>query len=391
MAVPSAAPLLPFLSANTRQWSAQTLGRFEQKLKLVRERNCDKLPASAVLGVYDDKSDRQDYPPCDGIYWWTNGFWPGLLWQAYHHTQEPRYRQVAQHLEEKLDACFLGFSGLHHDVGFMYLLSAVADYRLTGASTSRTRGLHAATLLAGRFNQNGFIRAWDKVRGQEVTGLVIIDSMLNIPLLYWASEETGDPRFAQIANRHADTVARHFIRPDGSVCHMMDFDPHTGVFLREPGGQGMGPGSSWSRGQGWALYGFTIAYRHTGDIRFLAIAEKIATYLVAQLKKTDQVPSDFRQPADSPLCDDSAAALIACGMLELARFSSSGQTVLLRSAVIILRRLVETCDWDEQKDGFLRNCTTSYHDAHPNVNLIYGDYYFYEALLKLQDQEYFLW
>lgn len=131
---------------------------------------------------------------------------------------------------------------------------------------SRIRAMHAATLLAGRYNPNGrFLRAWNG----DKTGWMIVDCLMNLSLLYWASDETGDPRYAEIAQNHADTALRVLLRPDGSCNHIAVLDPVTGELTGAPAGQGYAPGSSWSRGQSWAVYGFALSAKHTGEARYL--------------------------------------------------------------------------------------------------------------------------
>ncbi len=380
------------LSGSDSQWAVRTAQIFEQKLRRVRERSAEKVPARAVDGVHDNKADGGTYPPDDGLCWWTNGFWAGLLWQAYHATADRRYAEIARYTERRLDECFDSYLGLHHDVGFMFLPSAVADYRTTGDSTARRRGLHAANLLAGRFNPAGFIRAWNDIPGQnsDTRGWAIIDCMFNIPLLYWASEETHDPRFGKIAQIHADTVARHFVREDGSVRHIVEFDPDTGAFVRDYGGQGYARGSSWTRGQAWGLYGFLISFKHTGAVRYLAMAEKIANYFMNHIPADGHIPVDFCQPDEPKLYDDIAAAVAACGLIELAGLLPDGERYTA-AALKLLRVLDDAADWDPDSDGFLRNCSADYHGSMHNVNYTYGDYFFYEALLKLTGQELYIW
>lgn len=381
------------LQQSTRQWAEETARRFEAKLEAVRERSARKIPARAIDGVHDNKADGGSYNPDDGLCWWTNGFWAGILWQAFHATGDRRYAQIARFTEEQLDGCFQSYLGLHHDVGFMFLPSAVADYRITGEEDARRRGLHAANLLAGRFNPAGFIRAWNDIPGSDsdTRGWAIIDCMFNIPLLYWASEETGDPRFRRIAMTHADTVAANFVRPDGSVRHIVEFDPETGAFVRDYGGQGYAQGSSWTRGQTWGLYGFVMSFKHTGAVRYLAMAEKIAAYFIAHIPEDGRIPVDFCQPAQPAWQDDIAAAVAACGLIELANLVPDRQAFYLQPALKLLRVLAETADWDHGTDGWLRNCSADYHGPLHNVNYVYGDYYFYEALLKLTGQELYLW
>lgn len=370
----------------TPLWAAGTADRFTAKLREVCRRSAGKIPARAIDGVHDNKADGRAYNPDDGLCWWTNGFWAGMLWRAFAKTGEAAFAEAARFTEVQLDACFTtGFYGLHHDVGFMWLPSAVADYRLTGDPDARRRGLHAASLLAGRFNPAGFIRAWNDIPGQDsdTRGWVIIDSLLNIPLLYWAGEETGDPRYARIARIHADTVAANFVRLDGSVRHIVEFDPDTGAFVREHGGQGYARGSSWTRGQAWGLYGFALSARRTGAVRYLAMAEKIAAWFIARIPENGQIPVDFCQPAEPDYKDDIAAAAAACGLLLLARLAPAEAERYTAAAETLLRRLADTADWDPDHDGFLRNCSADYHGKLHNVNYTYGDAFFYEALLAL--------
>ena len=220
------------VTGNDKAWVDSVIEKITNKMEVVSERSKNKIPAKAVDGVHDDRSvETLDWNDDDGINWWTNGFWGGMLWLMYHETKEEKYADIARISEKKLDRCFEYYYGLHHDVGFMWLPTAVADYRLTKNPEARRRALHAANLLAGRFNPVGkFIRAWNNVGEDDTRGWAIIDCLFNIPLLYWAFEETEDPRFKQIAMLHADTVMDTFIRPDGSVNHIVEFDPfHGGV------------------------------------------------------------------------------------------------------------------------------------------------------------------
>lgn len=215
-------------------WAEEVLDRIRSKMEWVSEKNRDRIPYTTDEdGNYDDKSDMTlAWRTDDGINWWTNGFWGGIMWLMYQDTGNEKYAEIARLSEQKMERCFSDFYGLHHDVGFMFMPTAVADYRLTGNADSRRIGMHAANLLAGRFNPAGrFIRAWNDL-GEDTRGWAIIDCMINISLLYWATEESGDPRFRQTAMMHADTVMQHFVRPDGSVNHIVEFDPETGVFVK---------------------------------------------------------------------------------------------------------------------------------------------------------------
>ena len=220
---------------NYQAWAEEVLEKVKEKMVWVSEKNKDIIPYTTdANGNYDDRSsEEKEWNHDDGLNWWTNGFWGGIMWLLYQDTQEEKYAQIARVSEQKMEKCFESYFGLHHDVGFMFLPTAVADYRLTGHEDSKRIAMHAANLLAGRFNPVGkFIRAWNQVPGSDTRGWAIIDCMFNICLLYWASEESADPRFRQIAMMHADTVMENFIRPDGSVCHIVEFDPETGVMVK---------------------------------------------------------------------------------------------------------------------------------------------------------------
>ncbi len=388
------------MSVNERnvKWIKEADRKIVEKMEWLSEKSKNKIPYTAIDGVHDDKSSNiQQFQLDDGINWWTNGFWGGMLWQMYYKTRNEKYADIAQISEEKLKQCFTDFYGLHHDVGFMFLLTYVADYKLTGSDEGRRFGLHAANLLAGRFNPAGkFIRAWNgelKEGEDDNRGWAIIDSMLNIPLLYWASEETKDPRFKHIAMMHADTLMENFVRKDGSVRHIVQFNPDTGEMERDYGGQGYAQGSSWTRGQAWGLYGFMMSYIHTGEERYLATAKRIAHYFISNIPEDGLIPVDFRQPAEPFWYDDTAAAIAACGLLAVAEaVGELEQNIYHRPAVKMMKALYEEhCDCSKNSDCFLQKCTAAYHDKKHEFPIIYGDYYFIEAIFRLSETSVYLW
>ncbi len=381
---------------SNQEWVGEALEKVREKMQWVSEKNRDKIPyTTGADGSYDDRSDEsRSWGMDDGLNWWTNGFWGGIMWLLYQDTGEERYREIAGISEHKLEKCFDQYYGLHHDVGFMYLPTAVADYRLTGNEEGRRIGMHAANLLAGRFNPVGkFIRAWNQNEDNDTRGWAIIDCLLNLSLLYWASEESGDPRFRQIAMMHADTVLANFLRPDGSVCHIVEFDPESGRMVKSYGGQGYGDGSSWTRGQGWAVYGFANSYTHTGKKEYLEAARKVADYCIANLPESGIIPVDFRQPQEPAWEDSCAACVIACGLLEVARHvSDSEKEKYENAAVTILRAIADTrADWTENCDAIVQNCTGAYHSPEHHFTMVYADYYFIEGLYKLAGIGRLLW
>lgn len=322
--------------------------------------------------------------PFDGNGWWTGGFWPGLMWQLFKATGENLFRQEALRTENMLTEEFRSFSALNHDVGFMYLLSSDLHNRLIPDEQAARDTLHAATLLAGRFNPAGFLSAWNGER----PGWAIVDSMMNLSLLYRATEISGDPRFARIARIHADTTIREFVREDGSCNHIVIFDPDTGKVLDRPAGQGYAPGSSWSRGQAWGLYGFVISYAHTGEKRYLNTARKIANYFIGRIRPDGLTDCDFCQPADEERIDNIAGAIAACGLLHLSEMTDRPEESdrFRQNAIRLLSAMDSLCaDWNPEHMGILTKCTAAYHNdgAGRHINIVYGDYFFTEAVMRL--------
>ena len=208
-----------FLQEKDEEWLQEIFEKLDRKVMRECGRLEDRIPYIPVNGRYSEDWGEKD------IAWWTNGFWGGLLWQMYHATNRPEYRRSAERVEERLDRSLEEYENLYHDVGFMWMHTAVADYSLTGNRKSYVRGQHAANLLAGRFNVLGnYIRAWN----DDKAGWMIVDCLMNLSLLYWATEQTDDPRFAAIARRHADTALEKVLRPDGSCNHIAILNPETG-------------------------------------------------------------------------------------------------------------------------------------------------------------------
>lgn len=347
-------------------------------------RNCDVIGAAFPHVANGPHGEYNRENPS----FWTGGFWGGLLWLAYRETHDPKLLETAFALEEAQDRPLDEYLHIHHDVGFMWLPTAVTHYRMTGCPASRTRGLKAASHLMGRFNLNGrFIRAWNDEVYADSQGWAIIDCMMNIPLLYWASRELKDPRFAQVAMAHADTVLKSFLRPDGTVPHIVRFDPDTGEKIENLGGQGKGPDSVWSRGQAWAIYGMAISCRETGCTRYLDAARKVARTFWAALPE-DKVPYwDFCAVGEERKAKDSSAACCAAsGMLEIARLTDSPeeQTFFTDCALQLLQSMIDHCAcFDDSTQGIIRDGTVSYPAGrHINVPIIYGDFFFVEALAK---------
>ncbi len=363
-------------------------------LQKIHDKYAWSMEAAAAEGLIPYKSQGTKWigPPFEGNSWWTNGFWPALMWQLYTATKEERFLTEARRVQELLKIELVRHDMLHHDVGFMFLLSLGTDWRLTGDREALRQTLIAADVLAGRYNPAGFIRAWNG-KGRE--GWAIVDCLMNLPLLYFAWEQTGDPRYLNIAKCHADTAIRYFLREDGSCNHIVIFDPYTGQMLDSPGGQGYEKGSSWSRGQAWALYGFTLSHLHTGEQRYLDAAQRAARYFIANIREDGLTDCDFRQPKGEERIDNIAAACSACGLLELNKLvgGEAGQAYLAAALRMLNAMASLSADWTQNSFGILQKCTASYHDdgAGRHVNIVYGDYFFTEAIAKLAGTDPMFW
>lgn len=371
---------------NDHVWASGIAEKIYEKLKMSVKRTAGKIPYLTVNGIFDDQSDR--------ISWWTNGFYGGLLWQLYHAYGDDIFCKAAVKIEDKLDRNLMDYSGMDHDSGFKWLLTSVANYKLTKCERSKNRGLLAADSLAGRFNLAGrFIRAWNDGGDGNTAGWAIIDSMMNLPLLYWAAKETNDPRFSHIAKAHADTAIRAFVRENGSVNHIVQFDASTGEIIGTLGGQGKEIGSSWTRGQAWAIYGFILSYLHSGDENCLKTAKKVASYFVSCIPESDLIPVDFCQDGGLDWEDSTAAAIAACGMLEIEKVVPEEEKPFYHDTAMRLLKALEEkrTNWSTEADYILENGSVAYHDEKHNFPIVYGDYFFTEAVFKLCGKELFMW
>jgi unsaturated chondroitin disaccharide hydrolase len=232
------------------------------------------------------------------------------------------------------------------------------------------------------------------MKGYDSTGGAIVDTLMNLPLLYLATEITGDPRFKSIAMRHADTMLEYMLRPDGSANHQLVFDINSGELIATPGGQGYESGSSWSRGQAWAVYGYALSYRHTGEKRYLDAAKRAASYFIANTSLTGFIPlSDFRAPSEPVYYDTTAGAAGACGLLEIAEHVGELEKPLYtENAKKIIRAIDEKyCDYDPDTDGIVDGGSVSYHAPKHHERIIYGDYFFTEAVLRILGKDFLIW
>ena len=374
------------IGTEKREWVEAVWEKTKNKLYDTSARIGANFPYTTKNGKYEEFAVEND------IAWWTNGFWPCMMLQMYHATGDTGFLSIAQECEDKLDEALYDYDKLIHDVGFMWDISAFADYRLTGHEKSRKRGLMAAAVLMSRYKvDGGFIRAWNLPEAQN---WAIIDCMMNLPLLYRASEILGDRRFARVAENHADTTMRHFVRPDGSCEHVLELDERTGEPVGKPHTQGYSVDSSWSRGQAWALYGFALSYLFTGRRQYLDTAKRIAHYFLANVGEDGVPDSDFRAPKDPVVKDASAGACAACGLIEIARLSGVYERRLyLDGAWKLLHGLAEhCCDFSKEEMSIVQMGTEAFHSpTGVHIPMIYSDSFFLEALLKLRGNDFLFW
>lgn len=319
---------------------------------------------------------------------WVDGFWTGQLWLAYAHTEDATFEQAARKWTAELAQ--LKETTLTHDLGFIFYLSNVLGYRITGDGKLLPDALQAAETFTRRYNPRGeYMQAWGRIDGPPYErGRINIDLMMNMPFFYWATAQTADPKYAQIGSRHARTSRHTLVRPDGSISQCADFDPESGAFLRQSTHQGLSHDSCWSRGLAWGLYGFAEAYRWTGDLVFLHTARRIAEYSISNAP-ADKVPFWDYNSLDIPdtYRDTSAAAVIAAGLLELADGETDktlAQHWRKEAADIALSLWQNYSTHGTTVPAILLQGSRSVPANLMNHPLVYGDYYFVETLIRLQ-------
>ncbi len=328
---------------------------------------------------------------------WMTSFWTGQLWLAYLVTGDPAYRAAAERQLSSFEHRLVNRIDESHDLGFLYTLSARAQWQITGDAKAHDLAIAAADRLITRFHPVGqYIQAWGKMNDPFEGGRIIVDCLMNLPLLFWASDQTGDPKFAEIGLAHARTTLRYIVREDGSTFHTYFFNQETGEPIGGKTAQGFADNSHWSRGQAWAIYGFALAADWTGAPDMLDAAQRVSERFWAELGD-DLVPVwDFRLAPDAPRKrDSSAGAIAACGMMKLATLVDDPalSASLQERAQRMVARLTEACfEESPEAQGLLRD--SSYNvSANRAVEqfMPFGDYFYLEALTKLSGVEVDFW
>ncbi|EOA55124.1 MULTISPECIES: glycoside hydrolase family 88 protein [Bacteroides] len=322
--------------------------------------------------------------------WWTSGFFPGVLWYLYEATGDTLLKEYACDYTSRVEK--EKYNKGNHDVGFMLYCSFGNGYRLTGNEKYKQVLLKGAESLSTRYKDHiGVIRSWDFNRAVWQYP-VIIDNMMNLELLEWASKNSDNSRFASIARSHADVTLKNHFRPDYSCWHVVSYDTITGQPEKKHTRQGYSHESSWSRGEAWALYGYVMMYRETQQKHYLAHAKKVANYILTHPRMPeDGIPYwDYDAP-DIPdtYRDASAGAIMASAFIEL---STMIQGELSRKCLMMAETQLKTLTSPEYlaepgtNGNFILKHSVGSLMEHSEVDvpLTYADYYYVEALLRYQ-------
>lgn len=319
----------------------------------------------------------------ENIYDWTSGFFPGSLWYMYEFTKDEKFKNEAlkyTHLLYDLK----DYTGTH-DLGFMVYCSYGNAFRITNDSSYVPVMVQTADNLISRFNKNTqTIRSWDFGEWQFP---VIIDNMMNLELLFWASEYTHNPKYKDVAIRHANTSMENHFRNDFSSYHVINYDTISGNVLSKGTFQGYSDESAWARGQAWGLYGYIVCYRYTHDEKYLEFAENIASFIMKNVKTDDLIPYwDYNAP-DIPNAphDASAAAVTASALLELSEIVNNDNQYY-KYAETILKNLSSKAYLAQKGEnkGFILMHSVGHLPANSEIDtpLNYADYYYLEALKR---------
>ncbi|MDU2939179.1 MAG: glycoside hydrolase family 88 protein [Enterobacteriaceae bacterium] len=342
----------------------------------------EKFPAEACVNG--------QYPLTDNVEW-TTSFWTGQLWLAWEMSGDDAFRQLA---EKHVRSFGVRIASRHdtntHDLGFLYTLSCMAAWRLTGNREARGFALQAAEALLERFHAKAhIIQAWGDLKDPEQAGRMIIDCNMNLPLLYWATEQTGDPRYAEAAKAHVMQAAKYLIRPDASTFHTYYMDVVTGEARYGNTQQGYADDSCWSRGQAWGIYGFLLSYLYTGDKTMVALSKRLANYFLNRLPEDGVCHWDLALVGTDALRDSSSAAIAVCGLLELVKqlpVTDPDRETYQQWALKIFSSLTENylTGLNEPGNGLLKHSV--YHlasDKGVDECCSWGDYFYVEALVRI--------
>lgn len=335
----------------------------------------DGFPAEAsVNNIY----------PCTPNRAWTEGFYTGMLWMCYEVTGDGKFRALAEKKLESFKTRIEKRQGTdHHDMGFLYSLSCVAAYKLTGNESAKNSAVLAADNLIERFHEKGqFIQAWGEL-GAPDNYRLIIDCLLNLPLLYWASEVTGRDIYRTIAEKHLKTTMNVIVREDGSTHHTYYFDCETGEPKYGRTHQGYSDNSAWARGQSWGVYGFMLNYIYTKMENIPPLWFEVTDYYLNNIPKDKVAYWDLFFKEGSQPRDSSSNVIAVCGILEAYKQGICDEEYL-KAAKSMLNAVIDMCSTKDmpESNGLLLHATYSISDGADECN-IWGDYFYMEALMRL--------
>lgn len=328
---------------------------------------------------------------------WNTGFWSGMLWLAYELSGNEKFRKAAEtHIDSFYERIDKKIGVNHHDMGFLYTPSCVAAYKLTGNEKAKEAAIMAARHLLTRYNEKaGFIQAWGDV-GAADNFRLIIDCMLNIPLLYWASIETGDKELDEKAYKHYKTTINNIFREDGSSYHTYFFDKDTGKPLKGVTHQGWADDSCWARGQAWGIYGLALTNKYHYTEECIPTFEAVVNYFANRLPK-DNVPywDMIFTEGDMPR-DSSSAAIAICGILEMNKYIKDEEVKTLYKKIadtMMLSLIKNYAVKDGDKSNGLLLHSTYYYKGNEGVDEcnIWGDYFYMEALTRYLKEDWNLY
>ena len=321
---------------------------------------------------------------------WTAGFWPGTLWYNYEFTKKQEDLDAATYYTELL-APLTKLPAYDHDLGFQLFCSYGNAYRLTGKEEYKQIVLNAADTLATLFNPTvGTILSWPREvdNGRFSPFNTIMDNMINLEMLYWAAKNGENKELYNIATKHAETTMNNQFREDGSNFHVAVYDTITGNLIKAVTHQGYADETMWARGQAWAIYGYTLVYRETGDKKFLHFAEKVTDLYLSRLPKNEYVPFwDFDAPnlPNKPR-DASAASITASALLELSQLEDNQEKAkeYKEAAINMLKELSsDKYQSRDSKPSFLLHSTGHWpNGSEVDASINYADYYYIEALIR---------
>ena len=320
---------------------------------------------------------------------WCAGFWPGVLWYDYEYTKDKQVLEEAENFTHSLK--FLShIPAYDHDLGFLVFCSYGNGYRLTKNPAYKQVILDTADTLATLFNPIvGTILSWPReVEPRNWPHNTIMDNMINLEMLFWAAKNGGNPYLYDIAVSHADKTMKSQFRPDYTSYHVAVYDTITGNLIKGVTHQGYADSTMWARGQAWAIYGYTVVYRETKDPKYLDFAQKVTDVYLDRLPE-DKVPYwDFDDPSipNAPR-DASSGAVVASALLELSTYLPNGTGKRYKDAAIEMLTSLSSDSYQsgESKPSFLLHSVGHWpNHSEIDASIIYADYYYIEALLRLK-------